>query len=88
MEEGPDLVGRWGTDPRDQSRIRETTQEAITTVLVSKNVAWAGELGGGDEKWLDWGSVLKVRPTGFVRDWMWVRRERQESRMSLSLRST
>lgn len=44
-----------------------------------------GGLGGGDEKWLGSGYVLKVRPTGFVRDQMWVRRGRQESRMTLSL---
>ena len=47
-----------------------------------------GGLGGGDEKRLDSGYVLKVRPTGFVRDRMWVRRGRQESRMSLSLGPT
>lgn len=37
---------------------------------------------GGNEKWLDSGSILKVESTGFVKDWIWSGRRKEACRMS------
>ena len=60
----------------------ETSQESIEVILWGDDFGLIQDSSSGGGEMLNWGYNLKVGLTGFVTDWTWGTREREESRMT------